>query len=54
MKDIFKMFKMDNSKPILTSMSLTTTLDVDEDGESLDQREYRSMIISLLYFLSPS
>jgi hypothetical protein len=28
---------------------MTTTLDPDEDGETVDQREYRSMISSLLY-----
>jgi hypothetical protein len=32
-----------------TPMSTTTTLDADEDGEPVDQKEYRSMIGSLLY-----
>jgi hypothetical protein len=32
-----------------TSMSMTTTLDADEEGEHVDQKEYRSMIGSLLY-----
>jgi hypothetical protein len=31
------------------SMSTKTTLDVDEDGVLVDQKEYRSMIGSLLY-----
>jgi hypothetical protein len=48
-KDILKKFKMDDSKPLSTPMSTTTTLDVDEDGELVDQKEYRSMIGSLLY-----
>jgi hypothetical protein len=48
-KDILKKFKMDDSKPLLTPMSTTTALDVDEDGEPVDQNEYRSMIGSLLY-----
>jgi hypothetical protein len=48
-KDILKKFKMDDSKPLSTSMSMTTALDVDEDGEPVDQKEYRSMISSLLY-----
>jgi hypothetical protein len=48
-KDILKKFKMDDSKPLLTPMSTTTTLDMDEDGEPVDQKEYRSMIGSLLY-----
>jgi hypothetical protein len=49
-KDIFKKFKIDDSKPLSTSMSTTTTLGVDnEDGEPVDQKEYQSMIGSLLY-----
>jgi hypothetical protein len=32
-KDILKKFNMDNSKPLSTSMSMTTTLDAAEDGE---------------------
>jgi hypothetical protein len=48
-KDILKNFKMDNSKPLLTPMSTTTALDGDEDGEPVDQKEYRSMIGPLLY-----
>jgi hypothetical protein len=47
-KEILKMFKMDDSKPLSTPMSTTTALDADEDGEQMDQ-EYRSMIGSLLY-----
>jgi hypothetical protein len=48
-KDILKKFKMDDSKPLSTPMSTTTTLDADEDGEPVDQKEYQSMIGSLLY-----
>jgi hypothetical protein len=44
MKDILKKFKMDDSKPLSTLMSTTTALDADEDGEPVDQKEYRSMI----------
>jgi hypothetical protein len=44
MKDILKKFKMDDSKPLSTPMSTTTALDADEDGEPVDQKEYRSMI----------
>jgi hypothetical protein len=40
---------MDDSKPLSTLMSTTTVLDADEDGEPVDQKEYRSMIGSLLY-----
>jgi hypothetical protein len=48
-KDILKKFKMDDSRPMSTQMSTTTALDADEDGEPVDQQEYRSMIGSLLY-----
>jgi hypothetical protein len=48
-KDILKKFKMDDSKPLSTPMSTTTALDADEDGEPVDQKEYRSMIGPLLY-----
>jgi hypothetical protein len=48
-KDILKKFKMDDSKPLSTPMSTTTALDVDGGGEPVDQKEYRSMIGSLLY-----
>jgi hypothetical protein len=48
-KGILKKFKMDDSKPLLTPMSTTTTIDVDEDGEPVGQKEYRSMIGSLFY-----
>jgi hypothetical protein len=46
---IIKKFKMDDLKPLPTPMSMTTTLDVDEDGEPVGQKEYQSMIGSLLY-----
>jgi hypothetical protein len=36
-------------KPLLTPMSTSTTLDTDEDGEPVDQKEYRCMIGSFLY-----
>jgi hypothetical protein len=46
-KDIVRKFKMEDSKAMATPMS--TTLDADEEGEHVDQKEYRSMIGSLLY-----
>jgi hypothetical protein len=49
MKDILKKFKMGDSKPLSTPMSTTTVLDADEDRELVDQKEYWSMIDSLLY-----
>jgi hypothetical protein len=48
-KDIVRKFKMEDSKAMTTLMSTTTALDVDEEGEHMDQKEYRSMIGSLLY-----
>jgi hypothetical protein len=51
-KDILKKFKMDDSKPLSTPLSTTTTLDTDKDGEPVDQKEYRSMIGSLLYLMA--
>jgi hypothetical protein len=51
-KDILKKFNMDDSKPLSTLMSMYTALDADEDGEPVDQKEYRSMIGSLLYLMA--
>jgi hypothetical protein len=48
-KDIVQKFKMEDSKPMTTPMSTTTALDADEEGEHVDQKEYRSMIESLIY-----
>jgi hypothetical protein len=46
-KDIVRKFKMEDSKSMTTPMSTTTTLNADEEGEHVDQKEYRSMIGSL-------
>jgi hypothetical protein len=43
-KDIMWKFKMEESKAMATLMSTTTALDADEEGEHVDQKEYRSMI----------
>jgi isopentenyldiphosphate isomerase len=51
MKDLIKKFNMPELKPVSTPMSMTTTLDQDENGESVDQMEYMSMIGSLLYLM---
>jgi hypothetical protein len=48
-KDIVRKFKMEDSKAMATPMSTTTTLYADEEGVHVDQKEYRSMIGSLLY-----
>jgi hypothetical protein len=49
MKDLMKKFNMAELKPVSTPMSSAASLGPDEDGEAVDQREYRSMIGSLLY-----
>jgi hypothetical protein len=48
-RDLMKKFNMTELKPVSTPMSMVTVLDRDENGEVVDQREYRSMIGSLLY-----
>jgi hypothetical protein len=48
-KDLIKKFNMAELKPVSTPMSTVTSLGPDEDGEVVDQREYTSMIGSLLY-----
>jgi hypothetical protein len=48
-KDIIKKFNMAELKPVSTPMSSVASLGPDEDGESVDQRKYKSMIGSLLY-----
>jgi isopentenyldiphosphate isomerase len=52
MKDLMKKFNMAELKPVSTPMSTAAALDPDENGEAVDQREYRSMIDSLLYFMA--
>jgi hypothetical protein len=51
-KDIVRKFKMEDSKAMATPMSTTTTLYADEESEHVDQKEYRSMIRSLLYLMA--
>jgi hypothetical protein len=48
-KDIVWKSKMEDTKAMATPMSTTTALDADEEGEHVDQKEYRSMIGSLHY-----
>jgi hypothetical protein len=49
MKELMKKFNMAELKTVSTLMSFVASLGLDEDGEAMDQREYRSMIGSLLY-----
>jgi hypothetical protein len=48
-KDLMKKFNMAELKPVSTPMSTATSLGPNEDGGIVDQREYMSMIGSLLY-----
>jgi hypothetical protein len=51
-KDLMKKFNMAELKPVSTLMSFAASLGPDEDGEAVDQREYMSMIGSLLYLIA--
>jgi isopentenyldiphosphate isomerase len=48
-EDLMKKFNMDELKPVSTLISMPTSPDPDKNGEAVDQREYMSMIGSLLY-----
>jgi hypothetical protein len=48
-KDLTKTFNMAELKHVSTPMSTATVLNPDENGEAVDQREYRSMIGCLLF-----
>jgi hypothetical protein len=48
-KDLLRKFDMGEAKPLSTPMTTTIALDEDKEGEDVDQKEYRSMIGSLLY-----
>jgi hypothetical protein len=50
-KDLLRKFDMGEAKPLLMPMSTTMALDDDKEGEAVDQKEYQSMIRSLLYLM---
>jgi hypothetical protein len=50
--DLMKKFNMPEFKPMSTPMSTTTSLDLDENDKVADQREYKSIIGSLMYLIS--
>jgi hypothetical protein len=54
MKDLMKKFNMAELKPMSTPMSTATSLGLDEDGEAIDKREYRSMIGLCVHFQASS
>ncbi|KAK2362747.1 hypothetical protein QL285_087782 [Trifolium repens] len=47
--DLLKKYKMNESKIMSTPMHLSTSLDKDENGKNVSEKEYRGMIGSLLY-----
>jgi hypothetical protein len=49
MNDLMKKFNMAELKPVATPMSTAKMVDLDKNGDTIDQREYKSMIDSLLY-----
>jgi hypothetical protein len=50
--DLIKKFNMAELKPVSTPKSSAASLSPDEDGEAVGQKEYRSMIGSLLYLIA--
>jgi hypothetical protein len=46
---MLKKFDMNNAKPIKTPMPSNGHLDLNEEGKSIDQKVYRSIIGSLFY-----
>jgi hypothetical protein len=52
MNELIKKFNMAELKPVSTPMSMGIALDPDKNGEVVFQREYRSMIDSLLYLMT--
>ena len=53
-KYLLRKFDMSDLSPQPTPISTSTALDTDLDGEAVDQKEYRSMIGSLLYLTAIS
>src|SRR5438128_10480660 len=47
--DMLKKFDMEGAKPVKTPMSMNGHLDLNQEGKSVDQKVYQSMIGSLLY-----
>ena len=48
-REMLKRFGMEDCKPVTTPMQTSCELSKDDDSKSTDQRQYRSMIGSLLY-----
>jgi hypothetical protein len=48
-REMIKRIGMEDCKPVITPMQTSCKLSKDDDSNSTDQRQYRSMIGSLLY-----
>jgi hypothetical protein len=48
-REMLKRFRMEYCKPVITPMQTSCKLSKDDDSKSTDQRQYGSMIGSLLY-----
>jgi hypothetical protein len=48
-REMLKRFGMEDCKPVITPMKTSCKLSKDDDSKSIDQRQYKSMIGSLLY-----
>ena len=48
-KELIKRFGMEKSKHLATPMSTSCYLDKDQSGQSVDAKQYKGMIGSLLY-----
>jgi hypothetical protein len=49
LREMLKIFQMEDSKPLSTPMVIGWKLSKDDDTPDVDQSSYRSMIGSLLY-----
>jgi hypothetical protein len=49
---MLKRFRMEDCKPVTTPMKTKCKLSKDDDSKSTDQRQYKSMIGSLLYLIA--
>src|ERR1700678_536285 len=48
-REMLKRFGMEDCKPVITPMQTSCKLSKDDDSKSTNQRQYRSIIGSLLY-----
>jgi hypothetical protein len=51
MNDLMKKFNVAKLKPVSTPMSMASVPGPNEDDDVVDQREYKSTIVSLLYLM---